>query len=342
MYQSIPDIIFQYSCFYKKHHINFINKTITRQRPVIGVSLPDVTIPRWAEDKKIMEEFSQSKGIPLKIENAEYNAAKQAAQVDNLIKQGINVLIIVPVDLSTAPALVEKAHKAGIKVVNYDRLIPDSDVDIFISFNARRIGELQGLYLVKAVPRGNYIILSGDPGNFNSKLYKDGAMEYIQPFVSIRDITIVADKPVEKFDPKIAYEIVEDTLIANKNKIDAILAPIDIIAGASIEALKTQGLAGKVAVTGQDADLEAVRRIVEGTQLMTVFKDFREGSRTAIDVAVKFVTGEPIDLSGYVNNGKINVPSILLIPIAVDKNNIKQVLIDSGFYTEKEVYGREQ
>ncbi|MEQ8197837.1 MAG: substrate-binding domain-containing protein [Clostridiaceae bacterium] len=342
MYQSIPDIIFVSAYYGKKYHNNFINKTVTRQQPVIGVSLPDVTIPRWAEDKKIMEEYAQSKGIALKTENAEYDAAKQAEQVDNLIAQGINVLILVPVDLSAAPALVEKAHKAGIKVVNYDRLIPNSDVDIFISFNARRIGELQGMYLIRAVPKGNYIILSGDPGNFNSKLYRDGAMDYIQPLVSMRDIKIVADKPVEKFDPKIAYEIVEDALIANKNKIDAILAPIDIIAGASIEALKIQGLAGKVAVTGQSSDLDAVRRIVEGTQLMTVFKDFRQEARTAVDTAIKLVTGEPIDLTGYVNNDKIDVPSILLIPTAVDKNNIKQVLIDSGFYSEKEVYGRKK
>ncbi|MEQ8156693.1 MAG: substrate-binding domain-containing protein, partial [Clostridiaceae bacterium] len=103
---------------------------------------------------------------------------------------------------------------------------------------------------------------------------------------------------------------------------------------------KSKGLAGKVAVSGQDADLDAVRRIVEGTQLMTVFKDFREEARTAIDVAVNLITGKPVNLTGYVKNDSVNVPSILLEPIAVDKNNIKQVLIDSGFYTEKEVYGR--
>jgi len=338
MYQSIPDIIYAFACYDKKYHDNFISKTVTRQQPVIGVSLPDITIPRWAEDKMIMEEYAQSKGVALKIENAEYDAAKQAAQVDNLIAQGINVLILVPVDLSAAPALVEKAHKAGIKVVDYDRLIPNSDVDIFISFNGKKVGELQGEYLIRAVPRGNYIILSGDPGNLNSKLYKDGAMEYIQPLASIGNINIVADKPVEKFDPKIAYEIVEDTLIANKNKIDAILAPNDILAGASIEALKSKGLAGKVPVTGQDADLDAVRRIMQGTQLMTVFKDFREEAKTSIDIALKLATGKAIYVYDYVANGKTNVPSILLTPIAVDKSNIREVLIDSGFYTVSEVY----
>ncbi|MEQ8197836.1 MAG: substrate-binding domain-containing protein [Clostridiaceae bacterium] len=338
MYQSIPDIIYAFTCYDKKYHDNFINKTVTRQQPVIGVSLPDVTLPRWAEDKKVMEKYAQSKGVSLKIENAEYDAAKQAAQVDNLIKQGINVLILVPLDLSSAPALVEKAHKAGIKVVDYDRLIQNSNVDIFVSFNGKRVGELQGQYLIKAAPKGNYIILSGDPGSSNAKLFKEGAMEYIQPLVSTKDIKLVADKPVEKYDPRIAYEIVENALIANNNNIDAVLAPNDAIAGASIDALKAKGLAGKVPVTGQDADLDAVRRIVQGTQLMTVFKDFREEAKTSIDLAIKLAKGEAIYVYDYVANGKINVLSVLLTPIAVDKNNIKEVLIDSGFYRENQVY----
>ncbi|MEQ8156974.1 MAG: substrate-binding domain-containing protein, partial [Clostridiaceae bacterium] len=284
MYQSIPVIVFVSARYGEKYHKNFINKYINRRPPVIGASFPDLTIPRWAEDEKFMKEYAQSKGIVLKTENAEYDAAKQAAQVDNLIKQGINVLIIIPVDLSASAALVEKAHKAGIKVVDYERLIQNSNPDILIAFNIKRVGQLQGKYLIKAVPRGNYIIFSGDPRSLNSKLYKEGAMEYIQPLVSMKDIKIVADKPVEKFDPRIAYKIVEDALIANNNKIDAIFALDDFLAGAAIEALKSKGLAGKVAVSGQDADLDAVRRIVEGTQLMTVFKDFREEARTAIDV----------------------------------------------------------
>ena len=118
--------------------------------------------------------------------------------------------------------------------------------------------------------------MQGDLENLNSKLYKDGAMGYIRPLVDKRDIKIVADEVVDNWDPKIAFKIVEDALIANKNEIDAILAPNDAIAGEVIKALEAQGLAGKVAVTGQDADLDAAQRIVQGTQLMTVFKDTRE------------------------------------------------------------------
>ncbi len=117
-------------------------------------------------------------------------------------------------------------------------------------------------------------------------------MKYIKPLADKRDIKIVTDEAVDNWDPNIAFKIVEDALIANKNKIDAILAPNDAIAGAAIEALQAQGLAGKVAVTGQDAELAAVRRIIQGTQLMTVFKDTRELGKAAIDAAIKLANGE--------------------------------------------------
>ena len=355
MYLSIPDVFFV-PVYYAEEHLlnieeiiilqkynsysNFTNKTTKRKDLVIGVALPNQITPRWNRERKFMEDYAKTKGVTLKIENADFDVAKQSSQVDNLISQGIDVLILVPVDSFTAVDLVEKAHKAGIKVVDYDILIQNSDVDVYISFNDIRVGELQGQYLTKEVPKGNYIILSGDPRNFNSKLYKDGAMEYIQPLVSIGNIKIVADKVIENWDPKNAFKIVKDVLIANNNKIDAILAPNDNIAGGVIEALKTQGLASKVAVTGQNADLPAVRRIIEGTQSMTVFKDGMDEAKTAIDTAIKLANNKAIHVDKMIYNGKINVPSILLDPIAIDKTNIDKVLIDSGYLKKEEVYQR--
>ncbi|MEQ8156103.1 MAG: substrate-binding domain-containing protein [Clostridiaceae bacterium] len=322
------------------YYRNLTNEPMKRKEIVIGVALPDRIVPRWPRIKGYMEQYASTKdGVTLKIENADFDAARQASQVDSLISQGIDVLILVPVDLFAAASLVEKAHKAGIKVIDFDRLIQNSDADLYISFDGQKVGELQGQYLTKEVPRGNYIILSGDPGNFNSTLYKKGAMEYIQPRVSIGNIKIVEDKAVKNWDPKISFKIVKDALIANKNNVDAILAPNDTTAGGAIEALKEQGLAGKVVVTGQNADLPAVRRIIEGTQSMTVFKDDREESRIAIDAAIKLAENKPIAVDKYVNNGKINVPSIFLTPIAVDRNNINEVLIASGYLEASEVYG---
>ena len=142
-----------------------------------------------------------------------------------------------PTDSLTAANMVEKAHKAGIKVIAYDRIIKNSDIDLYIAFDSTRVGELQGQFLIENVPKGNYIILSGDPDDNNAKLLKEGAMKYIKPLVNKGDIKIVTEQAVDNWDPKNAFKIVEDSLIANKNKIDAILAPNDAIAGAAIEAL---------------------------------------------------------------------------------------------------------
>jgi D-xylose transport system substrate-binding protein len=317
---------------------DFANKIKNNRNAIIGLSLPTQREEKWVKDKEAMEKCAESKGIPLRIENADTDAAKQASQVDKLISQGINVLILAPVDSSNSASMVEKAHKAGVKVIDYERLIENSDSDLYVSFNSMRVGELQGQYLIRNVPKGNYIIMSGDPRDYNSRLLKEGAMEYIAPLVIKRDIKIVADEAVINWDPKNAFKIVTDSLIANNNKIDAILAPNDATAGAAIEALQKQGLAGKVAVTGQDADLDAIKRILQGTQSMTVFKDPRELGRTAIEAAIKLANREAVDVNGEMYNGKINVPSILLAPIAVDKNNIDSVLINSGYLKKEEVY----
>lgn len=163
-------------------------------------------------------------------------------------------------------------------------------------------------------------------------------MEYIQPLAARGNIKIVADKSVAKWDPKIAYNIAKDALIANNNKIDALLAPNDVIAGAAIQALEEQGLAGKVVVTGMDAHLAAAERIVQRTQAMTIFKDTRELGKAAIDTAIKLANKKAVAVDNYINNGKIDVPSILLTPLVVDRHNINEVLIDSGYLKQGEVY----
>ncbi|MEQ8155954.1 MAG: substrate-binding domain-containing protein [Clostridiaceae bacterium] len=318
------------------YDIGLRKKHPNRKRTVIGVSLPTQREERWVRDKDTMESYAKEKGVALKIEIADFDSAKQVSQVEKLISQGIDALILVPIDQSITAELADKAHKAGIKVISYEELIQNSYLDMNVAFNKLRVGELQGGFLVKKVPKGNYIIMYGDPDT----VFKEGAMEYIQPLANIGNIKIVADKPIKNWDPKIAYNIVKEALIANKNKIDAILAPNDATAGAAIEALKEQGLAGKVAVTGQDAELAAVRRIIQGTQSMTVFKDTRELASRAIDVAIKLVNGESITADTKVNNGKMDVPSILISSVIIDSYNIRSVLINSGYLKAEDVYRR--
>ncbi|GAA0075712.1 D-xylose ABC transporter substrate-binding protein [Clostridium sp. CTA-5] len=318
--------------------IDFINKIIKRKQLVLGISVPTEKQKIWVIEKEYMKKYAESKGATVKIENADDDADKQISQVENLISQGIDILIIAPVDSVAASGIVEKAHKAGIKVIAFDRIIENSDLDMYISFNTIRVGELQGRFLTQKVPNGNYIIMSGDPRDNNAKGLKEGAMKYIQPLVDKGDIKIVTDMAVDKWNPRNAFKIVEQSLINNNNKINGILAPNDSTAGGAIEALQAQGLAGKVVVTGQDGDLDALQRIIKGTQLMTVFKDPKKLGKATIDTAIKLVNGESIDISGSINNGKIDVPLILVNPIAIDKNNIDSELINSGYFKKEEIY----
>lgn len=315
---------------------DFTNEFINRKDITIGVSLPTQRDDIWIKQKEFMEAYAKEKKVNLKIEIAEYDSAKQAEQVDNLISEGIDALIIVAVDVLGAGEIVEKAKKAGVKVVAYEALIVNTELEIFVGFNNLRAGEIQGQFLIKKVPRGNYIIMYADQP-YDTYL-KDGAIQYIQPLVIIGNVNIVANQSIKNWDPNIAFKVVEDAVIASDNKVDAILAPNDAIAGAAISVLQMHDLAGKVVVTGQDAELAAIKKIIQGTQSMTLFKDTRISAKQTIDVAVQLINGENILTERWMYNGKMHVPSILIMPVLVEKDNVKTVLVDSGYYKNEDIY----
>lgn len=305
----------------------------------VGLSLPTQREERWVRDRVKMEEEAKKLGVDLKVQISDNDAAKQIAQCENLISQGVKVLIVGPHDASSASVIVDKAHKAGIKVICYDRLIMGSEPDLYISFDNVKVGELQGEFITKLAPKGNYVILAGSPTDNNAKLFREGAMKFIQPLIDKKQIKVVMDQWVKDWQPAEAQKLMEQALTANKNNIDAVLAPNDGTAGGCIQALAAQGLAGKVPITGQDAELAAAIRIVKGEQTMTIYKDTRELGAKAIAVALEMVKGNPIaEATQKVNNSKIDVPSILIAPITVDKSNLDKVLIESGYLKKDDVY----
>lgn len=304
----------------------------------IGMSLCTQREERWVRDKLTIEEEAMKAGIELATQIADNDSAKQQSQCENLLSQGIDVLILAPVDSKAAATIVDMAHEAGVKVISYDKLVLDCDVDLYISFDNVKVGEIQGEWLTKNVPSGNIVVLSGDPLDNNAKLFKQGAMNIIQPKVDRGDYTIVFDQACKDWQPGEAMKHMENALTANKNNIQGVLAPNDGTAGGCIQALAAQNLAGEIPITGQDAELAAAKRIVEGTQGMTVFKDTRELGKAAVAAAIKMAKDEELDINGAVNNNKIDVPSILLTPVAVDKESLDQILIDSGYLKKDEVY----
>jgi D-xylose transport system substrate-binding protein len=304
----------------------------------VGVSIPTQRDERWVKDAVKMREVAKDQGVELKMQISDNDAARQMSQCENLFAQKIDILILAPHDATSASAIVNGAHREGIKVISYDRLVLYSDVDLYISFDNVQVGRLQGKYLTDLVPKGKYVVLGGAPTDNNAKLFKQGAMEYIKPLVDKGDIKIVMDQWIQDWQPTLAMNLIQNALTANNNKIDAVLAPNDNTAGGVIQALAQVGLDGKIPVTGQDAELTGAQRIVKGTQSMTIFKDTRLLAKDAILAAIKMARGQDPQATSKVNNQEIDVPSILLTPVVVDKGNIDQVLIDSGYLKREEVY----
>lgn len=306
----------------------------------IGLSLPTKQEERWVRDKATMEEAAKKAGVDIAVQVANMDAAKQDSQVENLISQGIDVLILAPHDAKAAAASVDKAHKAGIKVIAYDRLVMGTDVDVYLSFDNVKVGELQGKWLTEHLDKGNIVWLAGSPTDNNATLFKQGAAKYLQPKIDSGDYKVVMEQPVVDWKPDNALKLMENALTANNNNVQGVLAANDGTAGGCIQALAAQGLAGKVPITGQDSELSAAKRIVEGTQGMTVFKDTRKLGEAAIEAAIKMAKGEDPGADQKVNNEKMDVPSILLAAEAVDKTNIDKVLIDSGYLKKEDVYAK--
>jgi D-xylose transport system substrate-binding protein len=306
----------------------------------VGLSLPTQREERWVKDKQVMEAEARRLGVDLRVQVTDNDAGKQVAQCENLISQGIKVLILAPHDASSASVIIDKAAKAGIKVVSYDRLVTDSPLDYYyLSFDNVKVGELQGEFITRKVPRGNYLVLAGSPTDNNAKLFREGAMKYVKPLADKGDVKIVMDQFVKDWQPSEAQKLCEQALTANQNKIDAVVAPNDGTAGGCIQALAAQGLAGKVPITGQDAELAGAIRIVQGTQSMTIFKDTRQLGKKAVEMALDLASGKAIDTQGRtVNNGKKDVPSVLLTPYVVTRDNLDELLVKSGYLSKEKVY----
>lgn len=311
----------------------------TTKKIKIGFSLPTLQEERWARDKEAMESYAKSKEIELLVQIADMDAQKQANQCENLISQGVKVLILAPHDASSAAAIVESARASDVQVISYDRLVMDTDLDLYISFDNVKVGEIQGQYFTEHLPKGNIVWLAGAPTDNNAKLFKQGAAKYLQPKIDSGEYKVVLEQDVIDWKPDNALKIMEQALTLANNDIQGVLAPNDGTAGGAIQAMNAQGITKNVIITGQDAELAAAQRIVSGEQDMTVFKDTRNLATAAIDAAIAMAGGSKVETKGAVtNNNKIDVPSLLLVPVAVDKENIDEVLIDSGYLNKADVY----
>ncbi|HEY8133865.1 MAG TPA: substrate-binding domain-containing protein [Thermoanaerobaculia bacterium] len=305
----------------------------------IGFSMDTLKEERWQRDKRLVEQRAKEVGAHLDVEVANGDDAVQTNQADNLLTKGVDVLIVAPHNGEIAASIVEAAHRKGVPVISYDRLIRNADVDLYLSHQVEKIGEMQADYALKHVPKGNYVLIGGSPTDYNAILLRKGQMNILKPAIDRGDIKIISEQFAREWKAEEALRITEDALTRTGKKIQAIVASNDGTAGGAISALEAAGLAGKVLVTGQDAQKDAVQRIVKGTQTMTVYKPIQPLAFGAVDAAIKLAHKEAVETHDKINNGKKDVPSILIPPVVVDKSNVDETIIKDGYHTREEIYG---
>lgn len=305
----------------------------------IGLSIDDLRLERWQKDRDIFVNKAEGLGAEVFVQSSNSNEQTQIAQIENMITRGVDVLVIIPYNGQVLSNVIREAKKDGIKVLAYDRLITNAEIDFYLSFDNEKVGEMQGQAMLEAKPQGNYFLMGGAPTDNNAKLFRKGQMNALQPKIDSGDIKVVGDQWVNGWLAGNALKIMENALTANNNNIDVVVASNDSTAGGAIQALEAQGLSGKVAISGQDADLAAMRRIVDGTQTMTVYKPIKALASRAAEIAIELGQGGTPENNASLNNGMKDVPAWLLDPIAVNKSNLKQTVIADNFHSEKEIYG---
>ena len=304
----------------------------------IGLSLDTLKEERWQRDRDLFVNFAKELGAEVVVQAANGDDRVQMQQAENLLTQGVDVLVIVPHNGEVMGAIVDAAKAQNVPVVAYDRLIRNSEPALYVSFDNEKVGELQARYLLDRAPKGNYVLIGGAPTDNNAVLFRRGQMNVLQPAVDQGSIKIVSDQWARDWLASEALRATENALTQANNDVVAIVASNDATAGGSVQALEGQKLAGKVLVSGQDADLGGLQRIVAGTQSMTVYKPIAQLARRAAEAAVALGRHEKLETTSKVNNGKIDVPSILLEPIVVNKDNIVETVIKDGYHKMDDIY----
>ncbi len=304
----------------------------------IGFSMDTLKEERWQRDKQLVEQRAKEIGAELLVAVANGDDKVQINQAENQLTQQVDVLIVAPHNGEIAAQIVESAHRQGVPVISYDRLIKNSDVDLYVSHQVVKIGEMQAQYLLDHLPPGtakpaNFIVVQGSETDNNAKLLHQGQMNILQPAVARGDVKIVADQPAKEWQASAALNIVENALTQAKNNVQAVVASNDGTARGAVQALEGQNLAGRVLVSGQDADLASLQLIMQGKQTMTIYKPLQPLAYGAVDAAVKLARGEAVQTNDTIDNGFKKVPAFLFEPIAVDRNNIVSTIVKDGYQT---------
>ncbi len=315
----------------------------------IGLSLDTLKEERWQRDRDTFTARAESLGAEVIVLAANSDDVQQLKDCDSLLGRDISVLVIAPHDGAVMARAVERAHEEKVPVCAYDRIITGCDLDYYFTFDNVGVGELQGSYLMKVLfpdgpkataPKKRIARIYGAPTDNNAKQFKQGQDKAIQPYLDAGLLEIVFADWAEDWKPENAKKITQAAISkAGAEPLDGFLVSNDGTAGGCIQALREEQLAGKIPVTGQDADLDACRRILAGEQAMTVYKPLKRFAELAAEGTVTLARGEKVKTNGTTHNGKIEVPSVQSDIFAVHKNNLRETVVKDGFHPAAALYG---
>ncbi len=309
---------------------------------VIGLSLDTLKEARWQNDRDFFVKRATELGAHVDVQSANSDDGQQIRDVESLLTSGAKIIVIAPHDGVAMAKAVEMAHKAGVPAIAYDRLIKNCDLDLYLSFDNEAVGQAQAQFLADKIKPGTplrLVRIYGAPTDNNARLFKSGQDKVLAPLIASGAVKIVHEDWAEDWKPENAKRIMNAALTDVGGNFDAVLASNDGTAGGAIQALAEAGLAGKILVTGQDADLAACQRIAGGSQTMTIYKPLKLLASQAAEAAVTMAEGKPLVARNTVNNGKVDVPSILEPVYTVTKENIRDTVIKEGFHSPAEIYG---
>ena len=323
----------------------------------IGLSFSDFATERWKNEADLMTKLLNDKGYDVIVQEANHDVKMQNDQIDNMVTQGIKGLIVIAEDGDAAVTSVDKAADAGVIVIAYDRLIKTPKIAAYLSFNNVDVGraEAEGVMTALGIPGSTTwtkdnpakIVLSGgSPTDNNAILVRQGQMEIIQPYLDEGIITVVADQWVDNWDAATAEKMMENILTAQQNKVDGVIASNDGTALGELQAMKAQGLAGKVPISGQDATADGCNSIVKGEQTVSVYKDIRLLSPMAVDMLDNLLNGKAVEglkefTMAELTNDDTKTGSVqaLFLPVVqVTKDNVYDLIVKSGFQSYDDVY----
>ena len=303
-------------------------------KPLIGLSLDSFLIERWQRDRDVFVSTASELGAEVNVQIANGSSDEQIAQIEYFIQKGVDAIVVVAVDCYGLSDIIKKAHDAGIFIIAYDRLVMNADVDLYISFDNEMVGTMMAEALVESVPSGgNILSIAGSPADQNVAQAQQG----FDAVIKKSTLHVIVQEYAPNWLAETAYNVVNNAIAAGM-EFDGVRCGNDDLASQAFLALSEHRLASQVKLVGQDADLAACQRIVEGTQLMTVYKPVEKLAKEAAERTIHMIEGQKEQASTTIFDGTYYVPYEKLSPIMVTRDNIDEVIIDGGFHRREQVY----